>query len=69
MIKSVIRDNEVTITISGNEDAVLAEFKSICKGLLSSIDPSKVANEFFRSAFELNLKPADLFKEDYNAKK
>ena len=64
MIKSVIRDNEVTITISGNEDAVLAEFKSICKGLLSSIDPPKVANEFFMAAFELNLKPADIFKED-----
>ena len=69
MIKSVIRDNEVTITISGKEDVVLGEFKAICKGLLSSIDPPKVANEFFRSAFELNLKPADLFKEDYNAKK
>ena len=64
MVKSVIRDNEVTITISGNEDAVLAEFKSICKGLLSSIDPPKVANEFFMAVFELNLKPADLFKED-----
>ena len=64
MVKSVIRDSEVTITISGNEDVVLDEFKAICKGLLSSIDPPKVANEFFMAAFELNLKPADLFKED-----
>ena len=68
MIKSVIRDNEVTITISGNEDVVLDEFKAICKGLLASIDPPKVANEFFRSAFELNLKPDDIFKEEENAK-
>ena len=69
MVKSVIRDDEVEVTIRGKEDVVLDEFKAICKGLLSSIDPPKVANEFFRSAFELNLKPADLFKEDYNAKK
>ena len=69
MVKSVIRDNEVKVTIRGKEDVVLDEFKAICKGLLSSIDPPKVANEFFRSAFELNLKPDDIFKEDYNAKK
>ena len=68
MIKSVIRDNEVTITIRGKEDVVLDEFKAICKGLLASIDPPKVANEFFRSAFELNLKPDDLFGEEENAK-
>ena len=69
MVKSVIRDDEGEVTISGKEDVVLDEFKAICKGLLSSIAPPKVANEFFMAAFELNLKPADMFKEDYNAKK
>ena len=69
MVKSVIRDDEGEVTIRGKEDVVLDEFKAICNGLLGSIDPPKVANEFFMAAFELNLKPADLFMEDYNAKK
>ena len=55
---------KVEDTIRGKEDVVLDEFKSICKGLLASIDPPKVANEFFMAAFELNLKPDDIFKED-----
>ena len=64
MVKSVIRDDEVEVTIRGKEDVVLGEFKAICNGLLGSIDPPKVANEFFMAAFELNLKPDDIFKED-----
>lgn len=68
MIKSTIKNNELDIMVSGNENAVLAEFKAISKALLSTIKTSRVVNSFFQSAFELNINPDDLFKEEENAK-